>query len=111
MSAVALNSLLGFIMVVTLSFCLGDLESVLATPTLYPFIQIFFNSTGGLVGTNLMVAVVILAIIGSTIASVATSSRQLWSFARDNGIPGSKFIAQVRARGVEATLEDPRKLT
>ncbi len=97
MGAVAINSALGFIMVVTVCFCLGDPESALDTATGYPFIQIFYNSTRGLVGTNLMVSVVILAIIGGTIAAVATSSRQLWSFARDNGIPGSKFISKVSA--------------
>lgn len=35
-----INGALGFTMLVTLCFCVGNLEEVLATPTGYPFIQV-----------------------------------------------------------------------
>lgn len=34
------NGTLGFVMLVTICFCLGSLEDVLSTPTGYPFIQV-----------------------------------------------------------------------
>ena len=34
------NGILGFVMLITICFCLGNLEDVLSTPTGYPFIQV-----------------------------------------------------------------------
>lgn len=95
MSSVAVNGVLGFIMLVTLCFTLGEVGAVLDTPTGFPFIQIFYNTTGSLVATNAMTAVLIVTLTASTITEVATASRQLWSFARDEGIPFSSFFAYV----------------
>ena len=35
-----LNGVLGWIMLVTFCFCIGDVETALETPTGYPFIQV-----------------------------------------------------------------------
>ncbi|KAL3703931.1 hypothetical protein TMatcc_009621 [Talaromyces marneffei ATCC 18224] len=95
MSAVVVNAVLGFVMLVTICFTLGDVDSILASPTGYPFIQVFFNSTGSYAGTNVMTAILILTLTASTITEVATASRQLWSFARDNGVPFGEFFSHV----------------
>src|SRR5271163_3832662 len=95
MSGVAVNGTLGFLMVITLCFTLGDVTSVLATPTGYPFIQIFFNTTQSYSATNVMTTIVIIVLASSVISTIATSSRQLWSFARDGGLPFSHIIAIV----------------
>jgi hypothetical protein len=96
MSAVGINGVLGFVMLVTLCFTLGDITEVLATPTGYPFIQIFFNTTQSYSATNVLVAILIITLTASTISEVATASRQLWSFARDQGLPFSSSLAYVR---------------
>ncbi|KAK5680102.1 hypothetical protein LTR17_027574, partial [Elasticomyces elasticus] len=62
------------------------------TRTGYPFIQVFYTVTNSHVGTTLMTVIMNLPLIGSVIACVATSSRQIWSFARDEGVPFSKAI-------------------
>ncbi|KAK9595286.1 hypothetical protein HCH54_006701 [Aspergillus fumigatus] len=95
MSAVAVNGVLGFVMVVTLCFTLGDVDSILSTPTGFPFIQIFYNTTNSYAATNTMTAVLVITLTASTITEVATASRQLWSFARDQGLPFSSFFAYV----------------
>lgn len=95
MSSVAVNGVLGFIMLVTLCFTLGEVETVLESATGFPFIQIFYNTTGSLAATNAMTAVLIVTLTASTITEVATASRQLWSFARDEGVPFSSFFAYV----------------
>jgi hypothetical protein len=38
-----MNGIVGFTMMLTILFCLGDVESVLGTDTGYPFIQIFYS--------------------------------------------------------------------
>jgi len=95
MWSVALNAAMGFIMAVTLIFTLGDIKSVLATKTGYPFIQIFYNATQSLAATNIMTAIIIVCLTSCCISEVATASRQIWSFARDNGLPFSAFLSQV----------------
>ncbi|PYH96799.1 amino acid permease [Aspergillus ellipticus CBS 707.79] len=95
MSAVGVNGILGFIMVVTLCFTLGDVNNILGSPTGYPFIQIFYNTTNNYAATNTMTAILVVTLTASTITEVATASRQLWSFARDQGLPFSPFFAYV----------------
>lgn len=95
MWSVGLNAVMGFIMAVTLIFTLGDVESVLATKTGYPFIQVFYNATQSLAATNVMTTIIIICLTSCCISEVATASRQVWSFARDNGLPFSSFLSQV----------------
>ncbi|KAL4803705.1 amino acid/polyamine transporter I [Aspergillus unguis] len=95
MSAVGVNAVLGFIMIITLCFTLGDVDNILESPTGYPFIQIFYNTTQSYAATNTMTAILVITLTASTITEVATASRQLWSFARDRGLPFSSFFAYV----------------
>jgi choline transport protein len=83
-------------MAVTLIFTLGDINSILATPTFQPFIQVFFNATQSYAATNAMTAIVIILLVSCAFSEVATSSRQIWSFARDRGLPASGWLSQVR---------------
>ena len=96
MWSVYLNGAMGFIMAITMCYCLGDLTTVIDTPTGYPFIQVFYNATKSLPATNVMVAIMIVTLTACCLSEVATSSRQLWSFARDKGIPFSDWFAYVR---------------
>ncbi|KAK1144230.1 hypothetical protein N8T08_005643 [Aspergillus melleus] len=97
MAAVGVKAVLGFTMIITICFTLGDLTTILASPTGYPFIQIIQNMTRSYAATNTMTFALILTLIASTITEVATASRQLWSFARDGGVPFSSFFSYVRA--------------
>jgi len=55
-----------------------------------------FNATNSYPATNTMTAIVVIVFISAVISEIATSSRQLWSFARDGGLPFSRWIAKVR---------------
>lgn len=98
MYAVYLNGAMGFIMAVTLCFCLGDLAAIVDTPTGYPFIQVFYNATQSYTATNILVAIVLINLTACSVSTLATASRQLWSFARDKGVPFSSWLAQVHIR-------------
>jgi L-asparagine transporter-like permease len=84
-SSVALNAVMLLIVGITFIFCLGDLDSVLNTPTGQPMIQVFYNATQSVAGTSIMVVVIIIILLSACVGQVATSSRQIWSFARDKG--------------------------
>jgi choline transport protein len=83
--SVAGNAVMLLIVGITFIFCLGDLDSVLNSPTGQPMIQVFYNATQSVAGTSVMVAVVIIIFMSACVGQVATSSRQMWSFARDQG--------------------------
>ena len=92
------NGLIGFVMMLTVLFCLGDVDTVLATNTGFPFIQIFADSVNNVAGATAMVAVVIVLTWACAIGITTTASRMTWSFARDRGVPFSKFISKVEPR-------------
>jgi hypothetical protein len=95
MWSIGLNAVLGFLMAVTLIFTMGDVNSILDTPTGQPFMQVFFNATQSYAATNVMCAIVIIILCSCCISEVATASRQIWSFARDGGLPASAWLSKV----------------
>ncbi|GAB7351785.1 hypothetical protein MBLNU459_g2359t1 [Dothideomycetes sp. NU459] len=95
MWSVATNATLAFLMAVTLIFTLGDIDNILASPTRQPFIQVFYNATGSYGGTNTMCAIIVIMLWSCCISEVATASRQVWAFARDEGLPYSTWLAVV----------------
>jgi amino acid transporter len=62
----------------------------------YPIINMFFNATQNLAATDFMTAVIIVNFTAADIACIAATSRQVWAFARNGGIPFSKYVAPVR---------------
>lgn len=91
-----LNGALGFAAFVALLFSIGDVETALSSPTGYPFIQIFYGATKSKAAATVMTSVIVVLAICATIGYVASSSRQLWAFARDRGVPFSSTFAKVR---------------
>jgi choline transport protein len=92
------NGLLGFAMMLTVLFCIGDLTTVLGTDTAFPFIQIFEDSVGNIAGATAMVAVVLALTWACAIGITTTASRMTWSFARDRGTPFSSTLMKVEPR-------------
>lgn len=111
--ATFINGGMMFVMCITICYCIGDLGSgisisfhllqrqylthtVLGTKTGYPFIQLFYNSTGSLAAANTLTAIVIIMSAFSCLTVMAGSSRQLFAFARDQGVPFSGWVSHVR---------------
>jgi Amino acid permease len=105
-----LNSILGLAMVITICYTAGDINEIRKTATGYPFIQIFYNATQSLAGTTIMTIIVILTILASAIAVTATASRQIWSFARDNGVPFSSRVSRVSWKSLDHRKKHPAHL-
>ncbi|KAI9808499.1 MAG: hypothetical protein M1827_007204 [Pycnora praestabilis] len=95
---VVLNGILGFAMMIALLFCLGDIDQALKSPTGYPFIEIFYQATNSTGGATAMTSVIVILCIVATFALLATASRMMWAFARDNGLPFSRYLAKVEPR-------------
>jgi len=96
--SIFINGILGFGMLLGVLFCIGDLDTILSTPTGFPFMAIFLQSTGSQSGALTMVSIVVILAVLATISWVASASRMLWSFARDRGVPGWQLISKVDQR-------------
>ncbi|KAK6366330.1 uncharacterized protein PV06_00806 [Exophiala oligosperma] len=96
MWALFINGGCGFIMMITYAFTLGDPLAALGSPTGYPVIAGFFYATRSHAGTSVMIAIIIVNTTSSCISTLATVSRQTWSFARDGGLPFSSFIGHIK---------------
>ncbi|KFY48511.1 hypothetical protein V495_01268 [Pseudogymnoascus sp. VKM F-4514 (FW-929)] len=96
MWTVVINGSLGFVMLVTFCFCLGDVETILSNPNVMPFVQTFLIATKSHAGTSVMTSILIILTTCGCITNVATASRQMFAFARDQGLPFSNFLAHVR---------------
>jgi amino acid transporter len=97
-ATMAFNGTLGFAMLVTFCFCLGDVDAVMASKVGsfgYPFIEVFRQGTQSVGGATGMTCILIILSTFCCITNIATSSRQLFAFARDQGVPFSKFFAHV----------------
>jgi amino acid transporter len=89
------NYIMGFVMTITIMSTLGDINSIMSTTTGQPYIQIVLNATQSRVGTSVLTAAVAVILLFSAVNLVTTSSRQLFAFARDRGLPFSKTLAYV----------------
>lgn len=90
-----INGALGFAMLIAVLFCLGNLDNALNTPTGFPFMEIFAQATGSNGGATAMSCIILVAQIFAAIGLLATASRMTWAFARENGLPFSKYLARV----------------
>ncbi|KAM6513953.1 hypothetical protein FALCPG4_015141 [Fusarium falciforme] len=91
------NGAFGWIMVITFCFCIGDLGEVITSPTGYPFMQVFYNSTQSASSATAMAVFIVAMTVFSNLTMVATSSRQLFAFARDHAVPFSPWFSKVPA--------------
>lgn len=98
LASIGLNGVMGFSMLIAILFCIGDIDNALSTPTGFPFIEIFHQAVKSTGGATAMSAVVLSLMIFASIAVLAAASRMTWAFARDNGLPGSRYISQVEPR-------------
>jgi choline transport protein len=85
-----------FGMSIAILFTIGDMGDALATPTGFPIIEIFFNATKSYAATNAMVSALIISMFFSGLGLLASASRLIWAFARDDGLPFPRYFSHVR---------------
>jgi choline transport protein len=89
------NYVFGFLMTVTLMFVVGDVQQAFDSPTGQPYVQTVLNTTGSIGATITLTAVIAILVQFSAINTVTSSSRQIFAFARDGGLPFSDFLSTV----------------
>jgi choline transport protein len=90
-----LNVPFTFGLLLTYLFCMPSVSDAVSTPTGFPFIYVFQTATNSTTGATIMVVVILILLIMITISSMASTSRQTFAFARDNGLPFSRWLGTV----------------
>ncbi|KAL2870250.1 putative GABA permease [Aspergillus lucknowensis] len=96
--SVGMGAVTGFVFLLTLCFCIGDIDNTAGSTTGVPVIQIFYDSTGSKVGTCFMASMVTVINLVCAVSLLAEGSRSLFAFARDNGLPFSRVLSRVTSK-------------
>ena len=88
-----INVLMGIIILITMLFCIGDLNDAINSPA--PYLNLF-NNTGSVGVAMTLVIILFLLIFSGNITALATTSREAWAFSRDRGFPFFRWISRVR---------------
>ncbi|ROV91839.1 hypothetical protein VMCG_09203 [Cytospora schulzeri] len=87
-----LNTTMAFVMIITMLYTIGPLDSILDSDL--PYLNLFSNT--GSTGIALFLAISLLVLVFSgNITALATTSREVWAFARDKGFPFSAWISNL----------------
>jgi amino acid transporter len=95
MASVIVSGVAGWVMLLVVTLAIGDLGAATAADN--PFIDVLLRALGGGLG-GALVWMVLGAMWFCGLASVTSNSRMLFAFARDGGLPGSRFVARVSPR-------------
>lgn len=83
---------------ISMFFCISNLDDILNSNTGVPIMDIFHQALKSKAGAIVLNCLILLTAIGCNIASHTWQARLCWSFARDNGLPGSRYWAKVNTR-------------
>jgi choline transport protein len=92
----AVNYIIGFIMTITILSVSGNFDANLATRTGQPYVAVIYAATGSRSATIAFLVIIIILFFCCTINCITTTSRQLYAFSRDGGVPFSQWISKVR---------------
>ena len=96
--SVYIGAVTGFIFLISICFCIGDITSTAQSTTGVPLIQIFYDSTGSVVGACFLASLITVIVLVCANALLAEGSRSLYAFARDRGLPFSSVFAKVEPK-------------
>ncbi|KAK5128122.1 hypothetical protein LTR08_004193 [Meristemomyces frigidus] len=96
----AINYILGLIGLISFLFNIGPIDDSLYIYGNEPWVAVIYRITGSKAATIVMILVVAVNFFCLQINCVMTSSRQLWAFARDKGVPCHGFLSRVTPDGM-----------
>lgn len=92
LGTVGIGFLTSFTYSIAMFFCVRNLEGIFNSTTGMPIFDIYYQALGSRVGATCLGALLFLTACGCTISCHTWQTRLCWSFARDNGLPFSKYL-------------------
>ena len=96
MGTVAIGFVTSWFYSIAMFFSMQNLDDLFNTPTLVPMLELFNQALGNWGGAIVLESLIIATAIGCLIASHTWQSRLCWSFARDRGLPGWRYLGEVK---------------
>jgi len=98
MGSAAISIVFGFFIIICTSACMNsNILAIINTPTGFPIAQVIYDSLGKSWAVAIMTLMSICQwFIGAS--GLTALSRQVWAFARDDGLPFSSFFKVVNKR-------------
>ncbi|KAG9526441.1 putative amino acid permease, partial [Aureobasidium melanogenum] len=93
-----MNYAVGFIMTITVMYVSSTFDQTIADATGESYVAVIYAATGSKTATTILTVLVLVLFFCTAINTVTTSSRQLFAFARDGGLPFSNILAKVDPR-------------
>lgn len=100
--AICIGMFTGFIFLTCLMFVLKDVDAVIESAA-GPLLQILYDATSNKAGAICLLMFPVICMLFTTTSIMTTSSRMSYAFARDRGLPASRFFAQVH-KGLDVPL-------
>ncbi len=98
MGTVAIGFVTSWFFSMSMMFSLSNLTDITNTLTLVPILELFRQALGTNAGAVVLEAFVIATGISCLVSCHTWQSRLCWSFARDRGVPGHRWLAKVNQR-------------
>ena len=92
--SVAVSAIVGYVVLMALTFAIPNGDIAATAGDSYPVLYIAYQGLSAF-GANLIAIIVFGGMWLCGLASVTVMSRMWFAFARDDGMPGSKFIKQI----------------
>ncbi|PLB49328.1 amino acid permease [Aspergillus steynii IBT 23096] len=96
-SCVGIGTFTGAVFLIVLLFVAGDIDEVINSSA-GPLLQIFLHATKNTAGAICLLMLPLVCLAFATLSVMTTSSRMIFAFARDGGLPASKFFARVHPK-------------
>lgn len=77
-------------------FCFWDPETLLASSTGIPVAELILQATKSRAAATVLNLMLAVCFINGTVASITSTSRLVWSMARDDGIFFSRFFSKIK---------------
>lgn len=98
MGTVAIGFVTSFCYSIAMFFSIHNLDAIYNSNTGVPIFDIYLQALGNRAGAICLGVLIFLTAIGCNIASHTWQQRLCWSFARDNGLWGSRWWSRVDPR-------------
>ncbi|KDE77572.1 hypothetical protein AO1008_03616 [Aspergillus oryzae 100-8] len=97
LTCVGIGTFTGSVFLIVLLFVAGDITDVVSSKA-GPLLQILLHATQNTAGAICLLMLPLVCLVFATLSVMTTSSRMIFAFARDGGLPASRFFAHVHQR-------------
>ncbi|KAK1982093.1 amino acid permease [Colletotrichum cereale] len=96
--AVLVGGTTGIVFILVMLFCAVDIDVLLASPTQMPLTEMILQATRSKAAATILTVAVAVCFVNGANGCVTSGSRLVWSMARDDGTPFSKYLSKLHPK-------------